>query len=231
MKTFADKVLAFNKDLKFNGTLPPGIAVINPLSEPEVINITTRFYKKFYNDNKQRCWIIGINPGRFGGGVTGIPFTDTKRLKEKLGIKYEGVQTYEPSSVFVYEMIDAYGGVEAFFSNFYIQSVFPLALTKLNEKGRHVNFNYYDSKELLEVVEGFIVESIKKQLRLGVNRNVAFCLGTGKNYNYLMKLNTQHGFFNEIIPLEHPRYIIQYKLKQKQEYIKKYVKYLKSLKA
>jgi hypothetical protein len=36
-------------------------------------------------------------------------------------------------------------------------------------------------------------------------------------------LNKEHGFFNKVIALEHPRYIIQYKSKQMQEYIVKYI--------
>ena len=226
MSTFADKVISFNRNLAFTGALPEGISVMNPFKETQVLAISERFYEKFYNDNRERYWIIGINPGRFGGGVTGIPFTDTRRLKEKLGISYEGRQTYEPSSTFIYDMIDAYGGVKKFYSRFYIQSVFPLAITKINDKGTEVNYNYYDSKELLVAVHGFIIESIKKQLSFGIKRDVCFCLGTGKNLNFLQKLNKEHGFFSEIIPLEHPRYIVQYKSKQRQEYIEKYIRYL-----
>lgn len=230
MSTFAEKVIAFNHNLAFTGTLPEGISVMNPFKETQALEITERFYKKFYNDNRERHWIIGINPGRFGGGVTGIPFTDTRRLKEKLGISYEGKQTYEPSSTFIYDMIDAYGGVKKFYSRFYIQSVFPLAITKINDKGTEVNYNYYDSKELLTAVHGFITESIKKQLSFRIKRDICFCLGTGKNLSFLRKLNKEYNFFNEIVPLEHPRYIVQYKSKQRQAYIKKYVDCLSRIK-
>lgn len=30
--------------------------------------------------------MLGINPGRLGGGLTGIPFTDPKSIKDKLDI-------------------------------------------------------------------------------------------------------------------------------------------------
>jgi hypothetical protein len=45
------------------------------------MKICSSFYQKYYADNKKRSLIIGINPGRFGAGVTGIPFTDPIRLK------------------------------------------------------------------------------------------------------------------------------------------------------
>jgi hypothetical protein len=61
------------------------------------------------------------------------------------------------------------------------------------------------------------------QLKFGIDRKVAFCLGDGKNYKYLSKLNEEQKFFGKIIPLPHPRFIMQYKLKKKEEYIQSYV--------
>jgi len=52
---------------------------------------------------------------------------------------------------------------------------------------------------------------------------VAFCLGDGKNYKYLNALNTEMRFFNTIIPLSHPRFIMQYRVKKKHEFIGKYL--------
>ena len=117
--TFANKVIRFNKQLDFNGELPPGIRIMNPFKEnPQVMSIMEQFYKKFYDDNAKRHLILGINPGRFGGGVTGIPFTDSKRLKSICKIDYQGKETHEPSSVFIYEMIAAFGGTERFYKSF-----------------------------------------------------------------------------------------------------------------
>ena len=70
MKTFADKVVAFNKGLRFAGELPAGISMMNPFKENEIIRpLSTVFYKKYYNDTHSRHLILGINPGRFGGGA------------------------------------------------------------------------------------------------------------------------------------------------------------------
>ncbi len=109
--TFADKVIQFSKQLDFQGSLPDGIKIMNPFKEnPQVNTLMEQFYKKFYDDNHKRHLILGINPGRFGAGVTGIPFTDSKRLRSVCGINYEGKETHEPSSVFVYDVIEAFGG-------------------------------------------------------------------------------------------------------------------------
>jgi len=223
--TFDQKVIKFYEDLEYTGpALPAGIRVMNPFREDEqVMRITAEFYSKYYNDNNKRHLILGINPGRFGGGLTGIPFTDPKRLRSECGIGYEGKITHETSSVFVYEVINAYGGPEAFYADVYINSMFPLGFTSIDHRGKEINFNYYDSKDLSDTVTPFIVDNINKQIALGIYTDVCFCFGTGKNEKFLRKLNDEHGFFNNIVALEHPRFIMQYKSKSKQAYIDKYL--------
>lgn len=224
MKLFADKVIAFNKTVAFTGELPPGISMMNPFKENKnVLPLSSAFYKKYYNDTHCRHLILGINPGRFGGGVTGIPFTDSKRLVEKCHLKYEGKETHEPSSVFVYEVIDAYGGAASFYKKFYINSICPLGFTATTPAGKEINYNYYDSKELTHAVSDFIIGSIKKQISFGVETDTCICFGKGKNEKFLWQLNDKHGFFNNIIALEHPRFVMQYKSKTKQLYIDKYL--------
>lgn len=223
MKTFAEKIIEFNQTIDFGGELPEGIRIMNPFKEEETMQISSHFYRKYYNDCNPRHLILGINPGRFGGGVTGIPFTDTKRLKNECGISYSGTETHEVSSVFVYEMIAAYGGVDKFYDDFYINSVCPLGFTISDEKGREKNYNYYDSRELALAVSDFNIESIKKYIDLGIETDICYCFGTGKNEKYLRTLNNEFGFFKKIVALEHPRFIMQYKSKSKQLYIDKYL--------
>ena len=221
---FADSVIQFFRELDFKGSLPDGISVMNPFrGNPEIIPMISQFYNKFYNDNSSRHLILGINPGRFGAGVTGIPFTDSKRLLEKCQLSIPGLNTFETSSVFIYEMIDAFGGVEEFYNKFFISAVCPLGFTSINNKGKSVNYNYYDSRKLMEAVLSFIKDSLIKQLEFGINRDSCFCLGTGKNFKFLVQLNNEMRIFDRIVPLEHPRFIMQYRSKQKGVYIRKYL--------
>jgi hypothetical protein len=168
--------------------------------------------------------VLGINPGRFGSGMTGVAFTDPKRMISKCHIPYTGPITHEPSSEYVYDMIDAFGGITAFYEQFYIHSVCPLGFTITGPKGKEVNYNYYDTPGLTKAVYPFIVENIKKQIAIGFETDVCFCFGTGKNENFLRKLNDEHRFFKQVVALEHPRFIMQYKSKTKQVYIDKYLK-------
>ncbi len=220
---FADKTIKFLTELEFTGSLPSGISIMNPYREnPAVIPVITRFYRKYYDDQGKRYLILGINPGRNGAGVTGIPFTDSKRLSEKCGLTIPGLKTFETSSVFIYEMIDAFGGVEMFYRKFFIGAVSPLGLIS-TARGKSINYNYYDSTGIINDLKDFIIENLIKQIALGIYTDFCFCLGTGKNYKFLEQVNSEHHFFGKIIPLEHPRFIMQYKTKQKEFYIKKYL--------
>ena len=225
MKTFAEKIISFNKKVSFEGALPAGIRIMNPFKESrEALAVSSEFYRKYYNDQNKRHLILGINPGRFGAGVTGVPFTDTKRLSGECGIEFPGITTHEPSSAFVYEVISSYGGPEKFFSRFYIQSICPLGFTITRPGDREVNYNYYDSRQLTGCVYDFIISNINKQISFGVSTEVCFLFGTGKNENFFREVNEKYHFFKKVIPLEHPRYIMQYKTKSKQFYIDKYVR-------
>lgn len=225
--TFSEKVISFYRVLGYEGPLPAGINMMNPFQENEAIDgVISEFYNRFYNDNNSRKLILGINPGRFGAGVTGIPFTDTIRLNEKCSIRFDRFRTYEPSSSFIYDMIEAYGGVEKFYSQFFVSAVCPLGFTRINTKGKEVNCNYYDDPSLIKMIYRFITDSLEQQIQLGIDTSLCICLGTGKNDAFLRKLNAENHFFENIITLEHPRFIMQYRAKRKDEYIRKYVEAL-----
>ncbi len=225
---FSESIIDFNRSLNFVEDLPAGIRIMNPYREnPHAFEASSAFYRKFYSDSQPRKMIVGINPGRLGAGVTGVPFTDTHRLSEKCGITIDGLITHEPSSVFVYDVVEAYGGTEAFYKDFYITSASPLGFVKRNAKNREVNYNYYDDAALQQAVEPFIVASLEHQLTFGIDRSRCFCLGNNKNFNFLNQLNLKKGYFKEIIPLEHPRFVMQYRSKQKEVYINKYINALR----
>lgn len=222
MKTFGEQVVEFNQNLDFSGKLPEGFRVLNPYIEnPETMVVMKKFYQKYYNDHKKRRFIIGINPGRLGAGTTGVPFTDTKRLEENCKIKMESAHTHEVSSVFVYDMISEFGGEEKFYKEFYINSPFPLALIR-KKKGNWINANYYDDATLFEAVKPFMMETIEKHLLLGLDTEEVFVLGK-KNLDFIKKINLEGNFFKKLTVLEHPRYIQQYKSKEKELYISKYL--------
>lgn len=221
--TFAQRVIEFNSNLKIDHKLPTGVSALNPFQEKSPSReLSEKFYQRFYNDNNPRDLILGINPGRLGAGTTGIPFTDSKRLMSHCGIECD-FHLHEPSSVFVYQVIDAFGGAEKFYKRFFFSSISPLGYVKINDKGREVNYNYYDDKQLQNAVTPFIIKSMKHLIAMGVKTQRVYCLGTGKNFKFLTSLNSKYQFFGELIALEHPRYIMQYKSKMIGSYVQKYL--------
>ena len=101
-------------------TVPKSIKILDPYSDDEGIRVTKKFYNEFFYDNNKRILLIGINPGRLGGGLTGIPFTDPYHLKNHCGIDSKLDLKKELSSTFIYEMIKLYGGPKLFYKKFLI---------------------------------------------------------------------------------------------------------------
>lgn len=184
----------------------------------DVQDACNSFFKKYYTGNHKRHIILGINPGRFGGGITGIPFTDPIRLEKNCGIQHSFQKKPELSSVFIYDMIEAFGGAEKFYNQFYISAISPLGFVKHGK-----NMNYYDDANLLKKVEPFAINCMLQQMAMGIHSDVCFCIGEDKNHSFLQRLNEKHKWFASIVPLPHPRFVMQYRLKKKQEYIERYI--------
>jgi len=214
----AEQIISFLGSLQITVPLPKSISVLNPYQDTYTMQLCGKFYTKYYSDASPRKIMLGINPGRLGGGLTGIPFTDPVHLQKFCGIKNELQKKAELSSTFIYEMINEYGGPEKFYSRIYISSVSPLGFTR---EGK--NLNYYDDARLQKKLEPFIISCMETQLNFGIDRSVAYCLGEGQNFKFLEQMNDQYKFFDKIIPLPHPRFILQYKRKNKSDYIQRYI--------
>lgn len=213
-----EHIISYLSNLSINFHLPTDVEVMNPYQDVATMEVVKNFYGKYYADNNSRFLIVGINPGRFGGGVTGIPFTDPIRLRQYCHIENNWPAKQELSSVFVYNLISRFGGPEEFYKRFFFTSISPLGFVKHGK-----NMNYYDDKALATAVEPFAVKCFLEQIDWGMSARVVFCLGEGTNYKYFNLLNQRHKLFDEIVPLPHPRFIMQYKLKSSQLYVEKYL--------
>lgn len=215
---YSTKIIRFLQKLEIQERLPNGIEILNPYKNEHIFRYCEKFYKKYYSDTAQRTLILGINPGRFGAGLTGIPFTDPKKLEDECGIKNDLPKKPELSADFIYQVINVWGGKEKFYKSFYFGSVCPLGFTF---EGK--NFNYYDTPRLLNGVYPFITQSLEHQLAFGLNTTYVYCLGEGKNYKFLQQLNAEKKYFKHIIPLSHPRYIMQYRRKKINDYVNNFL--------
>ncbi|MCM1244296.1 MAG: DUF4918 family protein [Roseburia sp.] len=225
--TFAEKILLFNEKLSFETPyLPNGLKIINPFKgekKEETREISKVFYEKYYNDTRTRRLILGSSPARRGSAITGIPFEDAFYLQQETGILINGYYISKSSNEFLFDVIREYGGRAKFYADFYMNFVCPLGIVKKNLKGNEVNCNYYENAKLRDLLYPFIVQTLQDQIAFGIDASVCYCIGSGENYNFLCKVNERHSLFGKIIPLEHPRFIMQYNSKRKDEFVGKYL--------
>lgn len=224
MKSFGEKIINFYGNL-ITPDVPSGIEVMNPYLEEDVMDVVQQFFNKYFPDEHPRRLIFGINPGRLGAGITGVGFTDPIRLEEICQIPNPFPRKRELSSDFIYHyLLEAYGGPELFYKDYFITSTYPLGF---KENGK--NINYYDRNDLQESLEDGILTHMQEQIDFGVHTDVAYCLGKGKNFKYLQKLNKTHAFFGEIKPLPHPRWVMQYRYHQRFDIATEMVEVLKNV--
>jgi hypothetical protein len=224
MQTIASELAHFYRSLRIGCNLPKGVELLYPQADEKVMAVVSNFLHRYFADQHPRQMIFGINPGRFGAGTTGINFTGPKQLTESLQMEHPFGKKSELSAEFIYEVITGYGGAEKFYRHFFLSAISPLGFTK-NGK----NLNYYDDKELEQALEPFITKSIAQQLRIFRPSQICICIGGEKNFNYFLALNSKKQFFKEIIPLAHPRFIMQYRRKQKEKYLLEYLSALERL--
>lgn len=215
----SDQILHFLSNLKSPTGLPDSVKVMNPYKE-ESKSYFESFYSSFYADASPRTGLFGINPGRLGGGITGVPFTDPTQLEESCGIVNHFEKKRELSSTFIHDMIHEFGGVRLFYSCFYISALSPLGFTS-----DHKNLNYYDIANWRQLFTSYCMQTLEQQLPF-LKRDLAFCIGQGLNHQFMEELNQEGHFFEKIIPLPHPRWVMQYRLKQKDQYLQEYLRKL-----
>ena len=204
---------------------PPGnVEIIYPYENDETRRVMELFYKKYYADENPRIPLFGINPGRFGAGVTGVAFTDPILLEERCGIANSLEKRAEMSASFICEVIDAYGGEEKFYATFFLTTVLPFGLLKDGK-----NYNYYDDATTLQFFRPFIERCVSQQYRFLHAKAQTAVIGRGKNLSFFRVLNEERTLFDTIYDLPHPRWVMQYRRKEKKRYIDEYLHVLERL--
>jgi hypothetical protein len=219
METFGEQVVDFYKKLNATFYVADGVDVMKPYNNPQIASYAEQFYRKYYNDNIPRTFIISINPRKYGGGITGVPLTDAVKLEINCGIANHLPKMTDSSSEFMYSVIENYGGVDAFYKKFYVTDLSPLGF--VSHGGSTVN--YYDSKTLSNVLPPLMAEWLKTQLNFGSERGRCICLGAYDNLDYLKRLNNQYNFFNRIDVLEHPQYIMEKHGVMANQFVEQYI--------
>lgn len=203
--------------------LPVDVQVLRPYTDPEVQRVLHLMCRSYYAGAHSRVGVWGINPGRFGAGVTGLSFTDPWAVTNDLGIATTLEGRRELSADFISRVIAAYGGPQAFYRDVYMSALCPLGFTR-----HDVNINFYDDTQLAQTIRPKIIEWMTQALDAGVRRDVTIVLGAGKLRSYMDKHIRSDVGIAEVIYLDHPRYIMQYRRRDLEAYVELYVKTIRS---
>ncbi len=203
--------------------LPADVQVLRPYTDPEVRRVLRLMCRKYYAGGHPRVGVWGINPGRFGAGVTGLSFTDPWAVAHDLGIPTTLEGRRELSAEFISRVIAAYGGAQKFYRDVYMSALCPLGFTR-----HDVNINFYDDVQLAKTIRPKIIEWMSQALDAGVRRDVTIVLGAGKLRSFMEKhIRTDVGLA-EVVYLDHPRYIMQYRRRDVEAYVELYVETIRS---
>jgi hypothetical protein len=222
MPDFAHRLLHFLQSFSLPDLLPEEVQALSPYQDPAVSPLLAQFAAQYYAGEGPRVAVLGINPGRLGNGRTGIAFTDPAALTLHCGIRHElPLKQPELSSQFIYKVVAELGGPMEFYRHFYLGSIYPMVLLR---EGR--NYNYYDSPAVTRALWDDMRQSLRQLVQeVGVRTDVVVCLGQ-RNATFLHKLNDELKLFAEILVLDHPRYLMQYRRRELNENVAHYAKIL-----
>ena len=175
--TISDQVIDFYKSFPKTDLFDNAIQLHNPFDAPSRRTLIEYFYSKYFNDEKSRVHVLGINPSRLSKSSTGINYTDGYSLEAFCEIPNDFSKTRELTSEFFYEMITQAGGVDKFYANVFPWAALPVAITK---EGSYSNYYEFDRKEISELVRMNIawLEALPRVGKLIV-------LGIGENKQYI----------------------------------------------
>ncbi|MCX6139479.1 MAG: DUF4918 family protein [Candidatus Kapabacteria bacterium] len=214
----------FLTSLQFDGDLPNGIEVLDPYANTETCRVVHEMVKRYYQDGHPRLGVWGINPGRFGAGITGLSFTDPWAVSNLLGINTTLTGRRELSAEFISMVIERYGGPTVFYRDVYMCALSPLGFVK---NGKNINF--YDHPKLIRSIVPFVLSSLRAQHKAGLIADRCIVLGAGKLKSFTEREVSGAMGYTKILYLEHPRYIMQYRRADVSMFVDKYIEAIREI--
>jgi hypothetical protein len=221
MAAFGRTVEQLLTSLTLDVTLPDGFSVLDPYRSDDVRSVIHQFCATYYTGTHARLSVWGINPGRFGAGVTGLSFTDPYALTHQLGLQSTLTGRREPSAEFISSVIDAYGGPIVFYRDIFMSALSPLGFVK---DGKNINF--YDDARLKVDIVPFVLDSMRTMIKAGLRTDATVLLGSGALKTFFEKHIRPHIHFDTVVYLDHPRYVMQYRRREMERYVQEYVRTL-----
>jgi hypothetical protein len=173
------------------------------------------FHKKYVEPNAPKIVICGINPGRNGAGLTGIPFIDFASLSQMLpDIKQND---WEQSAKFFFSVIQEFG-IETFYKNFHVTNISWFGFSRIDKQK---NVNYFE-KDISTEIAIYLIDKFVEEMEL-INPDYIIPLSKTVFYE-LESLKKRNKIKAEIgICLNHPSWVTTYRSKDLSKWKQKYV--------
>lgn len=172
------------------------------------------FHKKYVQPNSPKIVMCGINPGRRGAGITGIPFIDTNSLSRML----PGISNpkSEKSAKFFFSIIEEFG-INEFYKNVHVTNMSWFGFYKL-DNGTNVNYN-----SLPEEIQNILIDKFVEEMNF-IKPDVIIPIGDIVNWELLYNLKVKKRINAEI---GHRLYHPAYRLVDRNTYIDTLTQFLK----
>lgn len=195
MSIFSENLNRYTLNYEFKRLLNEnGISMLEGYLDQS--DIMDAFCEKFYSNQIPKIVICGINPGRLGAGLTGVPFFDFASLS-KIFPSIQRNDT-ENTAQFFFKVIEKIG-VERFFKYFYITNVSSVGYSK----GKS-NFNF---NKLPDNLQSIVFSNFAKEIEL-IKPAKIIALGEAA-FNGVESALGKNNYRLE--KLKHPSWIMQYK--------------------
>lgn len=218
MKTIVEDYFDFYEIFKdkYSETLEgKNIKILSKFLENK--NNIIEFHKRYVQPNSPKIVICGINPGRNGAGLTGIPFIDFKSLSKML--PNIAKEESEQSAKFFYSVIQEFG-IENFYQKFHVTNISWYGFSQI-DKQKNVNYDNISTEIAIFLIEKFVeeMEFINPDFIIPLSKNVFYELKSLKERN---KIKAEIG-----TRLCHPSWISTYRSNDINLWTNKYVETLK----
>lgn len=176
-------------------------------------NNIIKFHEKYVQPNSPKIVMCGINPGRRGAGITGIPFIDTNSLSKMLPDISNPKS--EKSAKFFFSIIEEFG-INEFYRNVHVTNMSWFGFYKL-DKGTNINYNSLPTE-----IQNVLIDKFVEEIDF-INPVVIIPIGDIVNWELLYNLKVKNRLNEEIGQrLYHPAY----RLVDRRTYIETLTKYL-----
>ena len=176
-------------------------------------NNIVEFHKKYVEPNSPKIVICGINPGRNGAGLTGIPFIDFASLSQMLPCIKKN--DWEQSANFFFSIIQEFG-IETFYRNFHVTNISWFGFSRI-DKSKNVNYYEIPTEIQKYLINKFVEEMafINPDYIIPLAEHVSWELDSLKKQDKIKaKIGTR---------LNHPAWVMAHRRKDLNTWRKKYV--------